>query len=48
MKFALILFLNCFAQFGYTQIDTAFIARLKALDSLNILKLDTADVPMIN
>jgi len=45
MKFILILFLNCFAQFGYTQIDTAFIARLKALDSLNILKLDTADVP---
>jgi len=45
MKCILLIFFSSAAQFGYSQIDTAFIGRLKALDSLNILKLDTAAVP---
>jgi len=45
MKCILLIFFSSLAQFGYSQIDTAFIGRLKALDSLNILKLDTAAVP---
>lgn len=30
---------------SFSQIDTAFIARIKALDTANILKLDTTSVP---
>ena len=39
--FALLLsFYNCFAQ-----IDTAFIAKIKSLDTADVLKIDTAAVP---
>ncbi len=42
-------FVFCFAFFlpicSIAQMDTAFIAKLKSLDTANILKLDTAAVP---
>jgi len=45
MKWAFILSVALLPLQGFSQIDTAFISKLKSLDTANILKLDTSAVP---
>ena len=45
MKPAFILLVVMIPTLGFSQIDSAFILRLKALDTANILKTDTVPVP---
>jgi len=45
MKWAFILAVALFPLQGFSQIDIAFISKLKSLDTANILKLDTSAVP---
>ena len=45
MKLISPLFILFIPLFSFSQIDSAFILKLKALDTANILKMDTASVP---
>lgn len=45
MKFFICSFFTFFTIAAYSQIDTGFLKQLKALDTANILKLDTTNVP---
>ena len=45
MKFAFLLTITISPLLCFSQIDTAFISKLKSLDTANILKIDTSTVP---
>ena len=45
MKFAFLLTITILPLLCFSQIDTAFISKLKSLDTANILMIDTSDVP---
>ena len=45
MKRSFLVLMVIIPLFSFSQIDSAFIARIKALDTANILKLDTTSVP---
>ena len=45
MKLAILILALVIPVLGFSQLDSAFIMKLKALDTANILKTDTVSVP---